>query len=573
MTTSSRPARPTACGSSWSTPSGTSAWTGSGTCASTPPTTGRPRWTRCAATRARRPGSSAGGRGSGSRSWCGSWSTPTWRRSGPRRPHRPWPAPPWRAQDEDGMSGWWEGRRVIVTGGHGFLGRRLVPMLRERGPALVFTFSSREYDLTRQLDVARLHAEHRPDVVVHLAARVGGIGANRQNPGRFFYENAVMGIELMEQARRFGVQKYVQVGTICSYPRLTPVPFREEALWDGYPEETNAPYGVAKKALAVQARAYREQYGLDAITLLPANLYGPGDSFDLESSHVIPALVRKCVDARRRGDPAITVWGTGAATREFLYVDDAARGILDAAERYQAPEAAGPAADRAPAQRVGEVLGAVEGLHLDVGGAQLRQGVGVRAGARRGAQDGAQVGGPPVGVLVGPAVEDLDDVDAVGDPLDRVLPQAPAIGVVRVLQVHQAALRLDLEDRLLGRQAPGQLALEEQADELALRRHHLLPDDHLLRLLPPELRRAGDAVVVGQEDRAEAQRPAPGGDPVGRHETVPRGRAVHVQVNADHAGLRCQPRSARCSSQSPWSSPCAHGSAGAPGVAASPIAG
>ena len=236
------------------------------------------------------------------------------------------------------MSGWWEGRRVIVTGGHGFLGRRLVPMLRERGPALVFTFSSREYDLTRQLDVARLHAEHRPDVVVHLAARVGGIGANRQNPGRFFYENAVMGIELMEQARRFGVQKYVQVGTICSYPRLTPVPFREEALWDGYPEETNAPYGVAKKALAVQARAYREQYGLDAITLLPANLYGPGDSFDLESSHVIPALVRKCVDARRRGDPAITVWGTGAATREFLYVDDAARGILDAAERYQGPD-------------------------------------------------------------------------------------------------------------------------------------------------------------------------------------------------------------------------------------------
>ncbi len=236
------------------------------------------------------------------------------------------------------MSGWWAGRRVTVTGGNGFLGRRLVSMLRERAPGPVFVFSSREYDLTRQLEVARLHAEQRPDVVIHLAARVGGIGANRQNPGRFFYENAVMGIELMEQARRFGVRKYVQVGTICSYPKHAPVPFVEDALWDGYPEETNAPYGVAKKALLVQARAYREQYGLDAISLLPVNLYGPGDNFDLDTSHVIPALIRKCVEARRRGDASITVWGTGAATREFLYVDDAARGILDAVERYSGPE-------------------------------------------------------------------------------------------------------------------------------------------------------------------------------------------------------------------------------------------
>jgi len=236
------------------------------------------------------------------------------------------------------LSGWWAGRRVTVTGGNGFLGRRLVSMLRERAPGPVFVFSSREYDLTRQLEVARLHAEQRPDVVIHLAARVGGIGANRQNPGRFFYENAVMGIELMEQARRFGVRKYVQVGTICSYPKHAPVPFVEDALWDGYPEETNAPYGVAKKALLVQARAYREQYGLDAISLLPVNLYGPGDNFDLDTSHVIPALIRKCVEARRRGDASITVWGTGAATREFLYVDDAARGILDAVERYSGPE-------------------------------------------------------------------------------------------------------------------------------------------------------------------------------------------------------------------------------------------
>jgi len=211
-------------------------------------------------------------------------------------------------------------------------------MLREKKPLQVATFSSREYDLTLQADVGRLLADTRPDVVIHLAARVGGIGANRDNPGRFFYENAIMGIELMEQSRRQGVTKFVQVGTVCAYPKFTPVPFKEDDLWNGYPEETNAPYGVAKKALLVQAQAYREQYGFDAIYVLPANLYGPGDNFDLDSSHVIPALIRKCVEARARDERTITVWGSGRATREFLYVDDAARGILLATERYDRPE-------------------------------------------------------------------------------------------------------------------------------------------------------------------------------------------------------------------------------------------
>lgn len=183
-----------------------------------------------------------------------------------------------------------------------------------------------------------MFADQRPDVVIHLAARVGGIGANRGNPGRFFYENAVMGILLMEHARRAGTSKFVQVGTVCAYPKFTPVPFKEEDLWNGYPEETNAPYGVAKKALLVQAQAYRAQYGFDAIYLLPANLYGPGDNFDPSSSHVIPALIRKCVEAREVGAPTITVWGTGSPTREFLYVDDAARGILLATEKYDKPD-------------------------------------------------------------------------------------------------------------------------------------------------------------------------------------------------------------------------------------------
>jgi GDP-L-fucose synthase len=233
--------------------------------------------------------------------------------------------------------GWWAGKRVTVTGGRGFLGRRLVEMLAERQPAEIHTFGSAEFDLTRQADVARMYDEQRPDVVVHLAARVGGIGANRANPGRYFYDNAIMGIELMEQARIHGIEKFVQVGTVCAYPKFVDVPFSEDDLWNGYPEETNAPYGVAKKALLVQAQAYREQYGLDAIYLLPANLYGPGDNFDLQSSHVIPALIRKCLEAVNTGAGVLPVWGTGRATREFLYVDDAARGILMATERYGKP--------------------------------------------------------------------------------------------------------------------------------------------------------------------------------------------------------------------------------------------
>ncbi|TMF99785.1 MAG: GDP-L-fucose synthase [Chloroflexi bacterium] len=232
---------------------------------------------------------------------------------------------------------WWSKRRVTVTGGHGLVGRRVVAMLRDHSPAEIFSFSSKQYDLTRQADVARMFADQRPDIVIHLAARVGGIGANRDNPGRFFYENAIMGIELMEQARRNGVEKYVQVGTVCAYPKFARVPFSEAELWDGYPEETNAPYGIAKKALLVQAQAYRAQYGFNAIYLLPTNIYGPGDNFDPSSSHVIPALIRKCVEAGEQGEPTITVWGTGTPTREFLYVDDAANAIILATERYDKP--------------------------------------------------------------------------------------------------------------------------------------------------------------------------------------------------------------------------------------------
>ena len=228
---------------------------------------------------------------------------------------------------------WWEGKRVTVTGGRGFLGRPLVDLLQNSG-AKVTTFSSKDYDLTRQADVARMYSDQRPEIVLHLAARVGGIGANRDNPARFFYDNAMMGIELMEQARLTGVRKFVQVGTVCSYPKFAPIPFTEDDLWNGYPEETNAAYGLAKKMLLVQAQAYRQQYGFDAIYLIPVNLYGPGDNFDLHSSHVIPALIRKCLEAKQAGAPSIEVWGTGTPTREFLYVDDAARGIMLGAERY-----------------------------------------------------------------------------------------------------------------------------------------------------------------------------------------------------------------------------------------------
>lgn len=222
---------------------------------------------------------------------------------------------------------------MTVTGGRGFLGTPVVRMIEKAGGS-VTTFSSSEYNLTRQADVARMYRDLRPQVVIHLAARVGGIGANRDNPGSFFYENAIMGIEVMEQARLNGVSKFVQVGTVCAYPKFAPIPFSEDDLWNGYPEETNAPYGLAKKMLLVQAQAYRQQYGFNAIYLLPVNLYGPGDSLDLRNSHVIPALVRKCVEAEKAGAESVEVWGTGTATREFLYVDDAARGIVLATERY-----------------------------------------------------------------------------------------------------------------------------------------------------------------------------------------------------------------------------------------------
>jgi GDP-L-fucose synthase len=232
---------------------------------------------------------------------------------------------------------WWKGKRVTVTGGRGFLGRPLTEMLKDAGAA-VATFSSKEYDLTSQVDVARMYRDQRPEIVLHLAARVGGIGANRDNPGKFFYDNAIMGIELMEQGRQVGLHKFVQVGTVCAYPKFAPIPFSEDDLWNGYPEETNAPYGLAKKMLLVQAQAYRQQYGFDAIYLIPVNLYGPGDNFDLHSSHVIPALIRKCIEAKQAGAPSIEVWGTGTPTREFLYVDDAARGIMLGAERYDKPD-------------------------------------------------------------------------------------------------------------------------------------------------------------------------------------------------------------------------------------------
>jgi GDP-L-fucose synthase len=230
------------------------------------------------------------------------------------------------------------GARVVVTGGSGFLGRRVVAALDGRGCAAVFAPRRADYDLRDRAQVIRLYADTRPDVVIHLAAVVGGIGANRANPGRFFYDNAVMGIEVLEQARLAGVGKFVGIGTICAYPKLTPVPFREEDLWNGYPEETNAPYGLAKKMLLVQSQAYRQQYGMSAIHLLPVNLYGPGDNFDPESSHVIPALVRRMEEARLEGRDEVVLWGDGSPTREFLYVDDAAEGIVRATEAYDDAE-------------------------------------------------------------------------------------------------------------------------------------------------------------------------------------------------------------------------------------------
>ena len=229
-------------------------------------------------------------------------------------------------------------KRVCVTGGAGFLGRALVQELRRRGCAEVFVPRSADYDLRREEDIDRLWSDARPQVLIHAAARVGGIGANRNNPGTFFYDNAIMGIQLIEAARRHGIEKLVVLGTTCSYPKFAAVPFREEELWDGYPEETNAPYGIAKKALLVQAQAYRQQFGLNVIYLIPVNLYGPGDNFDLQTSHVIPALIRKCVEAKQRGLLEVACWGDGTPSREFLYVHDCARGIAAAAELYDGTE-------------------------------------------------------------------------------------------------------------------------------------------------------------------------------------------------------------------------------------------
>jgi GDP-L-fucose synthase len=232
----------------------------------------------------------------------------------------------------------WVDQSIIVTGGAGFLGSNVVAKLRERGAKDIFVVRSKDYDLRHEANVRRLLTDVKATMIVHIAAVVGGIGANREHPGSFFYDNLMMGVMLMEHARQFGIEKFVAVGTICAYPKFTPIPFKEEDLWGGYPEETNAPYGLAKKMLLVQGQAYRQEYGFNSIYLLPVNLYGPGDNFDPASSHVIPALIKKCFDAIRNNDPVIEVWGDGSPTREFLYVKDAAEGIVRAAERYNGDE-------------------------------------------------------------------------------------------------------------------------------------------------------------------------------------------------------------------------------------------
>src|SRR5438045_492011 len=236
------------------------------------------------------------------------------------------------------MNGFWSDRRVLLTGGGGFLGSFLRERIEREHPAAFLAPRKGELDLLDGAAVGRYLAEHRPNLIIHAAAVVGGIGANQMHPGQFFYENALMGIQLIEAARRAGVEKLVCLGSICAYPKYTPIPFREDDLWNGYPEETNAPYGIAKKALLVQLQAYRQEYGFNGVFLLPVNLYGPRDNFDLQTSHVIPAMIRKFVEARDRGDDHVVLWGDGTPTREFLYVEDAVDGIVMAAERYNGPE-------------------------------------------------------------------------------------------------------------------------------------------------------------------------------------------------------------------------------------------